>query len=119
MSYKAPYKWIFKRDHKNINWQLKKSGVAYDLTNVNEITITVREGDSESAAIVFSCTKTGGDVIVDDAQNGKIHAAVIPADTTSTTAGKKIYDIEVEDQNSQTITFGKGPFEVIQDISHS
>jgi hypothetical protein len=115
----APYKWIWKRDNKQINWQLTKNGVAYDLTNVHEITITVRESDTESAAAVFTCTKTGGDVVVQSATNGTMHAVVIPVDTSSADAGRKVYDIEVEDETSKINTFGKGVFEIKQDISHA
>lgn len=115
----APYKWIFKRDNKQINWQLKKNSEPYDLTNVHEITVTIREADTETATIVFTCTKTGGDVVVQSATNGTMHAVVIPVDTSTKDAGRYVYDIEVEDETSKINTFGKGVFEIKQDISHS
>ena len=119
----APYKWIYKRDNKTINWKLTKDNVAVDLTNVNEITVTVREEDAEGGALVFKCTKTGGDVVIVTPQTGddkgKMYILVIPADTTSADAGRKVYDIEVEDQTSKIQTYGKGVFEIKQDISHT
>lgn len=117
--WKAPYKWIFKGDDKEHLFQLKdKAGNNYDLTNVNEITFTVNEEDEEGASQVFQCTMTGSDVVrIAPYTDGKMKVVVVPADTNSTTAGRKIYDIEVEDQNNKTKTFGKGIYEVVQDAS--
>lgn len=120
MSYKAPYKWIFKRDVKSHLFQLvDKAGDPYDLTSVLEITLTVRGSDTESAAVVFSCTETGGDIVVTDAVNGKIRVDVITEDTSSETPGEKVYDIQVQDALSQDKTFGKGVYEIVQDITHT
>lgn len=120
MGYKGPRKWIFKRDNKTHRFQLKDSSGNYDLTNVTEIKFTVRENDSESASQIFQCTKTGADITVESpATDGKINVIVVPADTTSATAGRKIYDIEVEDSASKKKTFGKGIYEIIQDITQS
>lgn len=120
MSFKAPYKWIFKRDNKRHRFHLMdRVGNDYDLTNVVEITLTVREGDTESSAVIFSCTMTGGDIVRESPYTGGlINVDVIPADTASTEAGSKVYDIEVEDENNQDHTFGKGEYEIIQDITH-
>jgi len=117
--WKAPYKWIFKDDDKEHLFQLKdKDGTNYDLTNVVEIKFTVNETDAEGAAEVFQCTLTATDVVrIAPFTDGKMKAVVIPADTSGETAGRKIYDIEVEDENNKIKTFGKGIYEIVQDVS--
>lgn len=120
MKYKAPRKWIFKRDNKTHRFQLTENGVGYDLTNAQEIKFTVRENDSEGASQVYQCTKTGADITIETQTGddiGKMNAIVEPTDTTSATAGRKIYDIEVKDQAGKYKTFGKGIYEIIQDIT--
>jgi len=121
-AWKAPYKWIFKRDDKSHLFQLTdKAGDPYDLTSVNEITFTVRDGDTESASVIYSCTMTGGDVVrIAPYTDGKIRVDVVPADTATATAGDGYwYDIEVEDASSKVKTFGKGQYEIVQDITHA
>lgn len=118
--YKAPRKWIFKRDNKTHRFQLKDSSGFYDLTNVQEIKFTVREKDSESAAQIYQCTKTGADITIETQIGddiGKMNVIVETADTTNATAGRKIYDIQVTDEAGKIKTFGKGIYEIIQDIT--
>ena len=121
MGSKGPRKWIFKRDNKTHRFQLRDSSGNYDLTNVTEIKFTVRESDSEGAAQIYQSTKTGGDITITLPQTGddkgRMDVIVEPADTTSADAGRKIYDIEVEDSANKIKTFGKGIYEIIQDVT--
>lgn len=117
---KGPRKWIYKRDNKTHRFQLKDSSGNYDLTNVQEIKFTVRESDSESASQIYQNTKTGGDITIESQVGddiGKMNVLVVPADTTSADAGRKIYDIEVKDSSGKIHTFGKGIYEILQDIT--
>lgn len=114
----APYKEIYKRDHKKFPFQIVDgNGDPYDLTDVIEIIFTVNEKDEEGADEVFACTKTLGDVVVTTPLTGMIRIDVIPEDTSTAEAGEKIYDIEVEDENNEIHTAGKGIFNIIQDTT--
>lgn len=113
--FNAPKKKIYKGSHKIHKFQLTLDEVAYDLTNVTEITFIVKDDNSESAATVYSCTMTGTDIERQTPYtDGKIHISVIPADTSSATSGKKVYYISLVDADSNTIYFGKGEYEIIR-----
>lgn len=109
----GPYLEIPKGDARNFTLQIvDQNGDPYDLTSATEITFIVVESDTDGAATVFSCTLTGTDItIVGAATNGTIKIAAIAADTSSKTAGSKVWEVQVEPGPHTT---EKGEFAILQ-----
>jgi hypothetical protein len=112
----GPYLEIPKGDARNFTLQIiDNNGEPYDLTNSTEITFIVVESDTEGAAAVFSCTLTGADItIVGVATDGTIKVAVVATDTSSATAGEKVWEVEVQESASGPFTTEKGNFNILQ-----
>ena len=112
----GPYLEIPKGDARNFTLQLiDNDGDPYDLTNSTEITFIVVESDIEGAATVFSCTLTGTDItIVGAATDGTIKVIVIAEDTSSATAGEKVWEVEVQESVGGPYTTEKGVFNILQ-----
>ena len=116
---RGPYLEIPKGDTRDFTLQLlDEDDEPYDLSGVVEITFKVVESDTEGAAQVFSCTKTSADItIVGDATDGTIKIAVVAADTSSATAGKKIWQVKVEPSSGVYHRSYKGIFNIM--VSHA
>lgn len=113
--YNGPYKFIHKGANKTHKFQLNENGLAFDLTNVSEITFIIKNDNSESATTVFTCTMTGTDVVRQAPYtSGIIHAYVIPDDTSGKTSGRKVYYIHLVDSGANVVYFGKGIYEIIR-----
>lgn len=112
----GPYLEIPKGDGRNFTLQLvDNEGEPYDFTNSTEITFIVVESDTDSAVTVFSCTLTGADITIEGAAtDGTIKIIVIAADTSSKTAGNKVWEVEVQEPSGGPYTTEKGVFNILQ-----
>lgn len=107
---------IPKGDARNFTLGLvDKAGEPYDLTGASEIEFVVVESDTEGASEIFSCTLTGADIEkvgLDTA--GIIKILVESTDTTSTSAGSKVWQVKITPALGGPHRTEKGEFNILQ-----